>query len=75
MPTKKKVVKTSTFPVEETMKIKVLKRDNPFREGTAVAKRVDAVLHAKSVAVALKKGARKSTVRWLKTHRQIALRA
>ena len=44
-----------------------------FREGTAVAKRVHAVLGNGTVALALKKGARPSTVRFLAKAKVIRL--
>lgn len=48
-----------------------------FREGTAVAKRVQAVLssNGKPVEAALKKGARTSTVRYLAKAKVIDLRS
>ena len=44
-----------------------------FREGTAVAKRVAAVLGNGTVALAIKKGARPSTVRFLAKAKVIRL--
>lgn len=44
-----------------------------FREGTAVAKRVHAVLGNGTVALAIKKGARPSTVRYLAKAKVIRL--
>lgn len=51
------------------------KTENPFRVGTAVYKRVNAVLAAKGqpVEVALKKGARRSTVNYLAKQKVIRL--
>jgi hypothetical protein len=56
-------------------KIKVVKKDNPFTEGTKVYKRVAAVLASRTVEQALKKGARRSTVHWMKAHRLIQVSA
>jgi hypothetical protein len=64
MAAKKKVSRPKVIAIEPTSKIVPLKgAENPFREGSAVAKRVNAVLSARRVDVALKKGARKSTIR------------
>lgn len=62
-----------TKKLEETAKIVVLRKDIPFREGTAVYKRAQAVLRSKTVAEALKRGARTSTVRWFVACKQVRL--
>ena len=67
--------KTAKKSIPITAKIVVVKRENPFREGTDVAKRAAAVLSARTVEQALKKGARRSTVRWLRDHRVIKIAA
>lgn len=58
-----------------TAKITVVKKENPFTEGSKVAKRVGAVLKAKTVEEALKKGARTSTVRYCVKHRLVKVAA
>lgn len=63
-----------TKPIEKTAKIVVLKQDNPFRPETAVHRRARAVLTSKTVADALRKGARTSTVRWLMAGRYVSVR-
>ena len=52
-------------------KVVVLKKENPFREGTKVHKRVNVVLtHSnKTVAELMKHGARTSTIHWLENHK------
>jgi hypothetical protein len=60
-----------TKPIETNAKLIIVKNDNPFREGTAVHKRARAVLTSTTVAQALKKGARTSTVRYLVGKRQV----
>jgi hypothetical protein len=62
-----------TKQLEPTAKIIVLKKDVPFREGTAVHKRGQAVLRSKTVAEALKRGARPSTVRYFVECKQVRL--
>lgn len=62
-----------TKKLDDTAKIVVLKKDIPFREGTAVYKRARAVLSSKTVQEALKRGARTSTVRWFVAAKQIRL--
>lgn len=62
-------------PLAEEAKIVVVKKENPFREGSEVFKRAQAVLASKDVATALKKGARISTVRYLAKHRFIKVAA
>ena len=59
--------KPKAVNVTPESKIVVLKKENPFRESTAVHKRAQAVLLSggKTVEAALKKGARTSTVRAL----------
>jgi hypothetical protein len=67
----KKSKKTPARPVALDAKIVVLKAENPFREGTAVHKRVQAVLACKGKTVedAVRRGARRSTVRWCRDHK------
>jgi hypothetical protein len=60
--------------IEKTAKIVVLKQNNPFRPETAVHKRARAVLTSKTVADALKRGARVSTVRWLLEGKYVAVK-
>jgi hypothetical protein len=62
-------------PIAEEAKITVINKENPFREGTGVYKRAQAVLTSKKVADAIKKGARISTVRYLAKNRFIKLAA
>ena len=71
----KAVKKTMPKPIDETAKIVVLNKENPFREGSNVHKRAHAVLTSKKVADALKKGARISTVRYLARNRFIKVAA
>ncbi len=64
-------------PIDLAARIAVAaKAENPFREGTAVHKRVQAVLSAKGkpVEYALKHGAKRSTVRYLAKAKVISLR-
>lgn len=60
-------------PLSLSDTIRVLKKDNPFREGSEVFKRVNAVLscNGKSVGAAVKKGARTSTVRWARKNKVV----
>lgn len=62
-----------TKPLNVKDKIKVVKNQNPFAEGSDTAKRVNAVLTSTSVEQAIKKGARTSTVRWALKNRLIKL--
>lgn len=65
MPKKSKTIKrTVAF---DTKKIVVIKKENPFREGSGAFKRTNIVLAArgKTVEYAVSKGARRSTVRRL----------
>ena len=77
MPKSKKTAVARSKPVALEAKIVVLKAENPFREGTKVYKRVQAVLLSKGkpVEVALKKGARRSTMNWLRDHKIIRFAA
>lgn len=62
--TAKKTAAPKRIAIEPTAKIVPIKgAENPYREGSAVAKRVNAVLTTRRVDAALKKGARTSTVR------------
>lgn len=67
----------SIVPLPLDAKIRVIKAENPFREGTAVHKRVQAVFASKgqTVETAIKKGARRSTVRWLREHKLVTVAA
>lgn len=66
------------MPVEPTDRIVVNKKAElpPFRDGTGVAKRVNAVIacNGKPVESALKRGARTSTVRFLAKAKVITLK-
>ena len=66
-----------TKQLEKTAKIVAVKsvKDLTFTEGSAVHKRARAVLGAKTVGEALKRGARTSTVRWAVAKRFIKLGA
>lgn len=62
--------------LNKEMKIKVKRNiDNPFREGSGAHKRAGAVMRAngKTVAAALRGGARPSTVHYLKKAKIISL--
>ena len=67
----------TTKAISPESKIVVLKAENPFREGTAVYKRVQAVLLSKGKTVehVLKKGAKRSTVRYLRDHKIVRVAA
>jgi hypothetical protein len=67
--------KTMTKKLDPKAKIVVLKKDIPFRTGTAVHKRAQAVYTGRTVEGALKRGARTSTVRWLVTGRYVKVAA
>jgi hypothetical protein len=74
---KKASVSTTIKPIPLDGKIVVVKAENPFREGTGAYKRTQAVLACKGKTVedALKKGARRSTVRWLYNHKIVRVAA
>ena len=79
--TAKKTAKTANVTAaaipDDAKIIVVAGAENPFREGTAVYKRVQAVLlsKGKTVEFALKKGARKSTVKYLRDHKIVKVAA
>lgn len=70
--------KVTAAAIPDDAKISVVaKAENPFTPGSAVYKRVQAVLasNGKTVADALKKGARKSTVKYLRDHKIVRVAA
>lgn len=73
---RRKTTAKRAAPVPLEAKIFVPKgAENPFRAGTAVYKRVDAVLKAKgkTVEFAVEHGARRGTVRYLRDHSIVKL--
>lgn len=74
--TAKKTTRKTAASISDDARITVIaKAENPFTPGSAVYKRVEAVIKAKTVADALKKGARKSTVKWARDHKIVRVAA
>lgn len=71
---KKAVKKTASNRILDDMLISVKSKKNPFTEGTVQFKHANAVLNAKTVAEAKKKGADSWTVRELATRGLIAVK-
>ena len=72
---KKQPAKTAASIPDQAKISLIAKAENPFTPGSAVYKRVEAVIKAKTVADALKKGARKSTVKWARDHKIVRVAA